>query len=94
MAPRKRDTKCNACGLKGHWAGDPECNLINLDASEFEIFLANVGKEPNWSRMGEEERKLDQAAALEQREKWVEKQSNTIRSEIKAQPAHSTIRAS
>ena len=25
VAARKRDTKCNACGLKGHWAGDPEC---------------------------------------------------------------------
>eukprot|EP00972_Heterocapsa_arctica_P051487 7573423-Heterocapsa_arctica.AAC.1 len=23
--PRKENSVCSACGKKGHWAGDPEC---------------------------------------------------------------------
>ena len=48
----------------GHWPTPSEDarkvleaqgNLMNLDASEFEIFLANAGKELQWSKMSEEE---------------------------------------
>ena len=72
-------------------------NLPNLDATEFEVFLANVGKELTCSKMCEEERKLYQAAALEQWEKEVQnpaptpftmEQSSSVRSEIKAGAKH------
>ncbi|CAE7294222.1 RE1 [Symbiodinium natans] len=93
----------------GHWPTPSEDvravlerrgHLMNLDATEFEVFLANVGKELNWSKMSEEERQLYQAAALEQWEKWVEncalepltmEQSNTIRAEIKAGAKHNLL---
>ena len=65
----------------GSWETPPEvvrqllCSqgrLMKLDAAAFDVLLASVGKELNWSKMTEEERKSYQTAALEQWEKWVE----------------------
>ena len=48
IADRKKTTTCSACGIQGHWAGDPECQVSAKGHSKGKRDK-DTGKKPNKS---------------------------------------------
>ena len=47
IAERKAKTNCKECGLKGHWAGDPECKgSSQSQAEQTNLYATQDGEQP------------------------------------------------